>query len=497
MNNLFTRILSVFSVFLICSCADGGTTPLPTSDGGGLSADASDASKPDSGPTSSVPMIDEAFPLSDEGTFKESCPKGSAPTPGVGPGDALHRVTIDLKEFPNAVCNDGSKPVVYIRKSTGGENENKWLFHFQGGGGCSGEYTSCFDRWCGNDYYHAGKMSSRWSKESMNSGGIVNRNNKKNTLADGNIVFLHYCSSDGWGRQVSDYVVTSSEDPTKSYRMHFRGRTIVEAVFAQLLSGSTTSDNGTETVPSIATANEVLITGSSAGSGGVLTNLDWISEKLGASANVKGVFDAAYLPLMEDITDEKVVEGFNMKFAAGLERYQANPDDTTKYRDESCMETLADDPRDCFHTNELRLNHVTTPFFIRADLADPKTVAPIFEARLLVEPNSPGTPKSPEILKSVAEWSRATALRFKDVMTTATEKDKYTITPGVYGNLCQQHIALTNDDWFFEATLKDKNGVEKSFHDALKDWLDGKAVEIVDTVPPTLSTCKVTTDQLD
>jgi hypothetical protein len=54
----------------------------------------------------------------------------------VAPGNALFRVNVELNNFPNAICNDGSGAVFYVRQASNQADRNKWHIHLQGGGGC-------------------------------------------------------------------------------------------------------------------------------------------------------------------------------------------------------------------------------------------------------------------------------------------------------------------------------------------------------------------------
>ena len=41
----------------------------------------------------------------------------------------------------NAICNDGTKAEIHYRESLPGENENKWVFRFEGGDMCHSTVT--------------------------------------------------------------------------------------------------------------------------------------------------------------------------------------------------------------------------------------------------------------------------------------------------------------------------------------------------------------------
>jgi|GEM_PF-1400033 hypothetical protein len=486
----------------LAGCSDSGG-PSVTADAGpavdgGKSADGilpDDGSSVDGEAPSEAPMIDEAYVITED-AFETSCPEGSPPTGGVGGGTDMYKVSVDITSHPDAVCNDGTPPVMFIRASTGGTETNKWLFHIQGGGGCSGEYQNCLDRWCGNAGYHAGKMSSKWTPDSMSGKGIMERSNE-NTFANANIVYMYYCSSDAWGGQTSDYVAVNPDDATQSYKIHFRGHSIAEAMVAQLLAGTVTSDGGDVTVPSLADATEVIITGTSGGSQGVLNTLDWMVSQLNPSTKAYGVFDASNMPLPEDIGDAETKEGILKQLKAAWERNKDLSADKADFIDQSCLPSNPAEPWLCYNQSYLRLNHVTTPFFQRLDLADPKIAEKHLGAKLMVNPTlidglskvELGAMKD-KMTEDAGNWSRTSLMRFKDVDKNATEKSQYTKQPGVFAQYCGQHVGLTNDKgWFSVYTMEDSAGDKLTFHDALRKWVDGAKVGLIDTVPSTLAVC--------
>ena len=53
-------------------------------------------------------------------------------------------VTISVPGMPNALCNDGSLPIVYFQAGSAADR-NKWVIYLQGGGGCASD-ASCTGR---------------------------------------------------------------------------------------------------------------------------------------------------------------------------------------------------------------------------------------------------------------------------------------------------------------------------------------------------------------
>ena len=136
----------------------------------------------------------------------------------------LRRVVIDA---PNALCNDGTKPEMYVRAAKPGATEpdgssaNRWLIHFLGGSSCS-DFEECGTRWCGIGQWEGTLMTTAFSGDFKTSvDGLFGRNNI-NKLGDRNEVQVKYCSSDQWQGRKSDVVLTSETDPSKRYSLHFQ-----------------------------------------------------------------------------------------------------------------------------------------------------------------------------------------------------------------------------------------------------------------------------------
>lgn len=212
--------------------------------------------------------------------------------------DCLRRVTIDTNEFPDAVCNDNSPAVFYVRRgynnpTTNQSDTDKWIIHLQGGGRCD-SFEECRDRWCGDQglIFSANKMSTDWDGDgSVNlpaKGQLRGLHNPdaNNPFSTWNHVFVYYCSSDSWmGRGDAAYSASTSTSPDRiSVRHH--GHDILRAVRTMLRKNNSVPGwfpdqdrvDGYSTaalIPDIDAASEIWITGTSAGAKGALMNADW------------------------------------------------------------------------------------------------------------------------------------------------------------------------------------------------------------------------------
>jgi hypothetical protein len=367
---------------------------------------------------------------------------------------------------------------MFIRRAQSAEHLDSWVFWVQGGSSCS-SYESCYDRWCGTEY-HAGKMSSTFTEEGALAKGIFRRSGS-NTSCDyepkhgaGNQVYLYYCSSDSWSGRKNDSVLTDP-DTGGQYRLHFRGRSIMEAAFQELLGG-TMSDDGTEELPPLSDATNVLLTASSAGASGLTRNLDWIRSQLPASAQVAAVFDATFNPIMDVMTPE-IATAYDAAIEGDHEAKVALFD---PYTDESCAKAHADEPHRCNEISHIRSHHLGVPYFQIMDITDPKMVG-IFKSVA-------GLSGIPLESSEIANWQRDTMLGLSDVPTDA-EEPLLDRAPGVFSQLCGKHTALQDDEWFYCATMKGPDGTPRSMNDALAAWLAGPDIALIDTITPALSFC--------
>ena len=160
---------------------------------------------------------------------------------------ALH--TYDLASFPLAVCNDGSPSGYFFSPSPSGSSA-VWLVH-QEGGGWVFDASSAVGR-------NANLTSSKDWSTTLEIGGIFASSDPR--LADANLVYAKYCTSDAWsGNIAADQV---------PFRFHFRGHQVVSALFTDLVQS-----HGLGSKP----ATALLYSGCSAGARGVLFNADRVA----------------------------------------------------------------------------------------------------------------------------------------------------------------------------------------------------------------------------
>ncbi|MBI4955596.1 MAG: hypothetical protein HY908_26490 [Myxococcales bacterium] len=421
---------------------------------------------------SAIPLVDTAL--------DGACVGGKPPGTGVNIGNELHKVTLDAD--PEALCNDGSPAIMYVRKAATVQATNRWVIHMQPGGSCS-DYDVCYDRWCGIGAYEADKMSSRFAPEATNGSGIFARN-ANNAFGNLNQVYIYYCSSDGWIGRRSDAVLEDTTGTRPTFRLHFRGHDILEAAAAALAAG-VTSDDGVETLPSLDAATHVLFSGSSAGSNGLSHTLDWWAAQVPNATQVGGMLDSIFLPLPEDVTDPTIAA----TYLTGMQAQWTTVKQTLyhAFTDESCLALHPGaDAYLCGLTSHLQLDHTTTPFFSRQDLTDPVS-AQYLEAAGATIPQ-------------IAAWTYTSMLRLAGALQSSEEQASMTVAPGSYASNCGQHIVMLNSTWFGvaqqnNATVEGAGGTPLTVHDALGAWMLGTPIAAIDTEPSTVSFCPATTSE--
>lgn len=364
----------------------------------------------------------------------------------LGEGDGLHEHVLT---DPDAVCNDGTPAVLYVRAATDPAHAGDWVLHLQGGSDCV-SYEDCAARYCGDGFYDASKMSSRWTPEAIAGFGIHTMN-PASQFAGWNHVMFYYCSSDVW--QGRAHSTMRSADGSSAYTLERRGHQILEAGLEALEAGGVASGDGAETLGSILDARAVLFTGTSVGSIGAQAHLDWLRARWPASIGLYGVFDAAVSPAPEtvppavsDLVEEMTRERHALRVAA---------DDTPMFGDESCLATV--DPADeyvCFNSAQLPYGHVATPFLARMDHFDDPT-GDIYVA------------------------AGATQLEFAAGVTASLDLMGAQDQADVYGPACGEHLGLESTTVFLEQAVTTALG-PVTLHDAVLAGAAGVDVTVND-----------------
>lgn len=262
------------------------------------------------------------------------------------PATTLNRFTINQAKHPEAVYNDATTPLFYYRRGVG-EGVNKWVFYFKGGGTCYSKET-CLDRernLMSADYWM--RPNRRELSVSGGADGIFNSDPTLNPdFYNWNHVYMVYGSSDSWSG--------TREASPETGNLNFRGHFVVDAIIDALLDPSIVG------TANLANATHVLLSGSSAGAGGLRHNVDRLAESL-SWADVRAVHDASIAPFVD-------LETVRLAEAAEQMRW----DIWDPILDASCQAAHSSNPWACLPgAYVIANNYINTPIFGRMDQLDP------------------------------------------------------------------------------------------------------------------------------
>jgi hypothetical protein len=444
-----------------------------------------------------VPRIDQALACGVDGNV--------GGLSGSQSPQALERKTLDTTRFPDALCNDGSDAVVYVRPATRPEDADKWVLELMGGGACN-TMQACANRWCSVDTnFSRTQMTSATAPPRTEGDGILLRPDQgsgggasavDNPFASWNHVLLKYCSSDTWRGTARDVTVESdhprSGEPV-TFRMHFLGRRILEAAVATLrrdgVDGLSWGPDATP-MPDLDDATEVVFAGASAGGGGVTFNLDWLSETLRAAnpgVDVTGLIDSTFGPDLIGLDFAKSAYCQELRTCtaeAFLGRGRIAQETLWKAAPEASCEAshaASGGGWKCASDTFVMLNHLTTPFFVRQGLAD-GLISEVYVKGGLQHAGEAID------LRVFGELVRASLETFPQLPQTAIEGASIATAPGAYGPACPKHETLRSTRDTFDVTI-DVGGDALRMFDVWRRWRDGGSPQVAVTRTRVDTTC--------
>lgn len=263
---------------------------------------------------------------------------------------------LSAAKYPQALCNDGTPGAYVFRPGVGG-GAKRWIIYLEGGGLCA-DAASCKQRYDTTPFYMTSNGANDGQVYPTALEGLKSTDKAVNPdFYDANLVQIYYCSSDTWsGDRAGDGAL-----PTDNLgRWHFRGRSILSAVLAELLPQGLTA------------AAEVLLTGSSAGAIGVVNNADDVRAALPAAVRYVAMMDAGFFINYPDFDSKTNLESTAMPTSRELELTSAVA--AWGGRGDASCEAAATDSaartrcRSVYDV--LRAGHVQTPLFIRQSVYD-------------------------------------------------------------------------------------------------------------------------------
>jgi hypothetical protein len=462
-------------------------------DAGTGDADAAVGSDGAASDAGAVSMIGEALACRSEGGVG-----------GLAPGTDLQRHTIDLAQFPEARCNDGTPAVLYYRPYEGAENRDRWVIQLQGGGSCTTP-NACAARWCGymTNFSKTQMTSSVAPRTGINGDGILDRNEPTNPMRGWNRVFLRYCSSDAWSGTRSDVAMDAVEPGTANpvrFRLHFAGARIFDAAVATLRQDGAaalryTLGGASSALPDLDDASVVLLAGASAGGAGTIRNVDRFATTLRANntacrsggacpLRVAALIDSI-LPMDRSQLDWTLTPMCTMGMLCSYSQYfqaqyQTGENVFQGVRNDDTCEGWhrANRPGEewrCLDDSYVLLNHITTPMFVRMGQTDMLLGRNAVEAQFQV----PGM--GPLTMPQFAAGVRAQLQRAQDAQTLANERAMIRTAPGTFGPSCPKHEAIGDTDSVFNVAIE-SGGAPVPFMRVFSNWFTGMGAGPVNLV---------------
>lgn len=326
-------------------------------------------------------------------------------------------------KYPLAVCNDGT-PGAYVFRPGVGRGAKRWIIYLEGGGNCSNA-ADCKLRYDTTPFYMSSSGTTDGQVFPTVLEGLKSTDKAQNPdFYDANLVQLMYCSSDTWSGDVAG----NSTLPTDNLgRWDFRGRRIVEAVLTELLPQG------------LGAAEEVLLTGSSAGGIGVVNNADDIRLALPAATRYVALMDAGFFfdyPAFDYTTKLESTAMPTQRQAQLAEAVAA----WGGRGDASCDAAASNSAARalCRSVYDVLLaGHVKTPLFIRQSIYD------------MVQLNMLGEVGKPKVIDmSTATALRAYRTRFGQAMVQKFTNLKTVATLSIFATNDNEHgVINSNAEW--------------------------------------------------
>ncbi|KAH3757913.1 Pectinacetylesterase family protein [Pelomyxa schiedti] len=272
-------------------------------------------------------------------------------------GTQLNLVLLDDSDVTGAVCLDGTSAGYYIRLATSQSAVNKWQIYFQGGGWCYEEAD------CASRSTTTLGSSSAWESSVWVGGHMSDDPNINPDFYDWNFVFLPYCDGASFAGYKANPVIYND------VKLYFRGQVIIDEIIRHL-----TRDYG------FGSAENVLLTGCSAGGLSTYLHADYIGTKLPSSVVKYRSMPEGGFFLDHTNLDGVAVYGEQMEYVFNMQNCTAGVD-------QDCIAAFPGEEWRCiFAANNYA--YTSTPTFIINSAVDSWQMACI----LLSSPMPPESP---------------------------------------------------------------------------------------------------------
>lgn len=480
-------------------------------------------------------------------------PPQPIPAPPANVGDIRAFTRVEIPDL-SVRCVDGTRPIVYIDPSP--VPSNRWILTMTGGEYCSardldgnGSFES--GQACLDDYItQGGALMGTATMPSMNNvmdefgdDGVQSGDVRKNPyFARYHRVRIHKCSFDRHsGRATHPGVIATIPDgPSIDYDLYSHGQKIVLATLSLLrgpqdagLSYPSWRANGnsvqmfTESLPSIAGADQVMFIGHSAAAHGLYQNIDRYADFLrtfpGFDGDVRSVHDAHFMAAVENeaafdpaqnpdpvsintLFDQRLTghtpvagaydsgpyhNGANAPFSEDYRAWLEHPDDDIgTLTDASCAASHAPSERwickDRFH---VRLHHQSTAALLREDITDPNfdhlnlpfgriiwwgeiddyAHCMAMTGQAFCPPVSSITQNTPRLLMQFSHFRSGVFTRSELATDRDTSTDSGSVA--VWMPSCGDHGGAYDDTQFFRTSIV-QDGQRLSYHDFMRQFAE-------------------------
>lgn len=217
-------------------------------------------------------------------------------------GGAIPRVDTNLTDpyfkKAGAVCIDGSPAGFYFSPAVGNKNTNDWQLYFEGGGWCYDE-EDCY----GRSQKNLGS-STNWPP-TKGGGGLISEDCSVNPdFCNFNRVYMAYCDGNSFSGNRDEPVMHNGKP------LYFRGRRIIDTVLSYLTENH-----------NLGAAENVLLTGCSAGGLATYLHTDYVGDTLKAQVSSLKKYKAASISgffLLHNTVEDKPVYPTEMKYIFNL-----------------------------------------------------------------------------------------------------------------------------------------------------------------------------------
>eukprot|EP00850_Spirogloea_muscicola_P012126 SM000077S21600 [mRNA] locus=s77:482328:486100:- [translate_table: standard] len=302
-----------------------------------------------------------------------------------------------------------------------------------GGGWCNDE-SECLAR----SYTSLGSTAN--IANDLELGGFFSSDPEQNPdFYNWNVAYMKYCDGASFSGDVEEPVVVMGR------KLYFRGKRIMDAVIDELLQKRGLAD-----------ADQVIISGCSAGGLAAYMHCDYVRAKLPASATVKCLPDSGVFLDIKDVAGRYHIRE-KYKYVYYMQGAKAGAN-------EACLaDKPAEDQYQCFFA-QYTLPYIKTPTFVLNSNYDSWSLVHIL-APASADPDGSRLRACLGHVESCTEKQLDRLQGFRSSMLDAIAPVTGPKHHGAFAFSCIEHCTLYNDEWWSQLRVSNV-----SLRDALGDW---------------------------